>query len=1146
MQLTAYCKGQSSYGLLTKTLRVMTSSEARIHHAMKKNIIRVMKLTALILLVSCLHVTASGLAQNVTFSGSNVSLKKVFSVIKEQTGFFVFVNAELLKDTKPVTLSVKNLPLNQFLGIVLNDQGLDYSIKENTIVISREPLTTGLQPSASTYFSPPITGVVRDGEGRALEGASVKLKGTNTGTATDVNGSFALQIPEGGGILIISYVGYETVELPVSKEEEVKIVLKSKGSNVEEVVVVGYGRQKKVSLTSAVSQIKGDEITKRTVSSIEQGLQGLAPGITVLDRGGSPGRSNASVRVRGLTTFNIAAEDMTGGFDLSKNDALVIVDGIEQRLTDINPVDIETISILKDASSTAIYGSRATNGVILITTKRAKEGRVVVNYNGYYALQKSINNPEMMDLESYMRMQVVAYTNAGATVPARYTEESIQAWITATDREKYPLPNTWYQTMLRTAPQTSHSVAVAGGNDMFKARLSVRYQDQQGILPNFDNKIREIRVNTDYNVSKKIKVSADANYRYNYSITPYSPFEVYQRMLHGTLWAVPKYADGTYGLSPGGFNPLMYAELAGTAKQYTDYVIGNVKGDWEIVNGLNLSAQYSARMQFISQKNFRNAFTNTDKNTNNTHTVNNNTLTEVRNSLREYTLNTLLAYEKEFGNHDVKALAGYSEIYNRQNSISAYRERFFNNDVQSLQQGTNDGTRNNDGTDGEFGLKSYFGRINYAYDNKYLFEANARYDGSSKFIEGKQYGFFPSFSAGWRISQEAFWDNLINTVNEFKIRGSWGKTGNQAVSLYSYYDALTTVPYTFGGTPAQGYRQTSLSNEDLSWESTTQTDIGLDAQLFRGRVNVTIDYYRKLTEQILMNLPISAIVGLPAPPQNAGSVENKGWEFAISYRNGNEFRYDIGANFSMNKNEVVSLAKTGPYIVGPDIDPRFIIQEGLPINAMWGYLTDGLFQTEDEINRYGVTYAPNTKPGDVKYVDRNGDGMINGDDMTVIGLSFPKYIFGLTANLGYKNFELSMLFQGAAKADTRLAGALSEMGNQEGFTHKIYTNDYWTPENPNARFPRPVKFDFRNVATSDRWVFNGSYVRLKNIQLAYNLPVKFISNVNMSRASVYIAATNLLTISKLNEWNIDPEAESGRLQYYPQTGLYTFGVNIQF
>lgn len=617
-------------------------------------------------------------------------------------------------------------------------------------------------------------------------------------------------------------------------------------------------------------------------------------------------------------------------------------------------------------------------------------------------------------------------------------------------------------------------------------------------------------------------------------------------MLHGSLWAVPKYADGTYGLSPQGHNPLMYAEIGGTNKQYTDYVIGNVKGEWEIFKGLKFSTQYNARMYFVSQKNFQNAFTNTDKNTNITQAAPNNSLTEVRNSSREYTLNSILTYENVFRKHDVKALAGYSEIYNKQTAISAYRERFFNNDVQSILQGTNDGTRNNDGADGEFGLRSYFGRVNYAYDNKYLFEANARYDGSSKFIKGKQYGFFPSFSAGWRISQEAFWANLKNAVNELKIRGSWGKTGNQAVGLYSYYDALTAVPYTFGGAPAQGYRPTSLANEDLSWEATTQTDIGIDAQLLQKHLSITIDYYRKLTDKILMNLPISAIVGLPAPPQNAGSVENKGWEVAINYRNGKQFRYDIGANFSINKNKVVSLAKTGPYIVGPDIDPRFIIQEGLPINAMWGYLTDGLFQTEEEITKYGATYAPNTKPGDVKYIDRNGDGMINADDMTMIGLSFPKYIFGLTANLGYKNFELNILFQGAADMDTRLAGALTEMGNQEGFTHKVYTNNYWTPENPNARFPRPVKFDFRNFATADRWVINGSYLRLKNIQLAYNLPAILISKANMSGASVYVAATNLLTISKLNEWNIDPEQESGRLQSYPQTGLYTFGVNIQF
>ena len=990
-----------------------------------------------------------------------------------------------------------------------------------------------------------VTGTVTNSSDRSpVIGATVSIKGTTTGTNTDATGKFSIEASPGQTI-VISSVGFSEYLVKVGKNTSLTISLESTSSELSNVVVVGYGTQKKTSLTNSVAQISGSELTRRPVSNVQQSLQGLAPGITVLDRGGSPGRSSATIRVRGITTFNINSAS-TSGYDLGKNDALVIVDGIEQRLTDINPDDIESISVLKDASSTAIYGSRATNGVILITTKRAKGNKLTVNYNGYYASQKSINNPKMMDLESYMRMQVIAYTNAGALLPDRFKESSIQTYITTNDREKYPLPNTWFQTMLHTAPQLNHSFSVAGGNDVIKARMSLRYLDQGGIVTNFEDKIRELNVNTDLIASQKIKFSANLTYRYNQSQVPtIDPFNFF---LHGSLWAVPKYADGTYGLSPQGNNPLMYTEIGGNSKQYADYLLGNVKGEWEILKGLKFSTQFAARMTFTNQKNFANSYTNLDKNTNITKVVANNSLTEVRNNLREYTLNNLLTYENSFGKHDIKALVGYSQIDNTQTFLSAYRERFYNNDVQSIGQGTNDGTKSNSGNDAEFGLRSYFARINYAYDGKYLLEVNGRYDGSSKFTGDKRYSVFPSFSAGWRVSEEKFWKSIHETINDLKIRGSYGSTGNQSVDLYSYYASLGLTTYNFGGLPVTGYRPTTLANAELGWETTTQTNFGIDATFLNNRLSVTVDYYKKLTSDILLNLDIPATVGLNAPPQNAGSVENKGIEFSASYRSQNNkpgLHYNISGNFSINNNKVVDLKGTGPYITGSDIDPRYIIKTGLPVNTLWGYKTAGLFQTADEISKY-PTLAANSKPGDVKYLDLNSDGKIDANDMTNIGSSFPKYTFGLNGDFTFKNFELNFLFQGAAKVDARIAGALAEMGNQEGFTHEIYTNNYWTPDNPGARFPRPLKFDLRNVATSDRMVFDGSYVRLKNVQLGYSLPQGLIRKASLNRATVYVSATNIFTISKLNEWNLDPEVESGRAVYYPQTALYTFGINLQF
>jgi TonB-linked SusC/RagA family outer membrane protein len=1064
---------------------------------------------------------------------------------------------------RPLGLRYKKVNINSYLVLserkgkkvaFAEDQALPEPTSNQEAIPPAEaalktPTASVLTVAKVAAVADPITGTVKSQTGETLPGINVVIKNTTKGTSTDANGKFTLDAPT-NAVLVFSGIGFATQEVPVNGRSRLDITLAVDNKQLDEVVVVGYGTQKRNSLTNSVAQIGAEEIARRPVSNIQQSLQGQLPGVTVLDQGGSPGRSNTAIRVRGITTFNINGINGTSGYDLGKNDALVIVDGIEQRLSDINPDDIETISILKDAASTAIYGSRATNGVVLVTTKRAKGSKVQVEYNGYYAVQNSINKPQMMGLEDYMRLQVVAYTNAGSALPARFTEQSIQAYITATDREKYPLPNTWFQTVLRAAPQQNHTIAVSGGTESLRTRLSLRYQDQDGIVPHYASKIGEIRLNTDYTISPKLRVSGDINYRYNYSLaaTALEPNPL-NNFFHGSLWAVPKYADGTYGLSTQGNNPLMYAEIGGDSKRFTDYLAGYVKADWEIVDGLTFSTQLAGRGFFTQEKNFANSYVNVDKNTNITKTVANNTLNENRNTLREYTLISLLTYERSLGSHNLKGLLGYSQIGNTQTNLNAYRERFFNNDIQSISQGANDGTKSNSGFDAVYGLRSYFGRLNYDYNGKYLAEVNGRYDGSSKFTGQKQYSFFPSFSAGWRLSKENFWQGLQKTVNDLKVRGSWGITGNQSVNLYSYYAALTASGYDFNGAAVQGYRQTTLANTNLGWESTTQLDLGLDASFLRNRMNLTVDYYRKLTSDILLNLDIPATVGLIAPPQNAGSVENKGWEFSLNYRgakNTSGFQYNLGANFSINTNTVVDLKGTGPYIFGSDIDPRYIIAVGLPINTLWGYKTDGLFQTQQQITEYKATYAANTLPGDVKYVDLNGDGKIDANDMTNIGNSFPKYTFGLNSNVSFRNFELNLLFQGAAKVDTRLAGALAEMGNQEGFTHTIYTNNYWTPDHPDARFPRPRKFDLRNVATSDRLVIDGSYLRLKNVQLAYSLPTPLASKIRANRVRVYASATNVFTISKLNEWNLDPEAGSGRAVYYPQTALYTLGLNLQF
>jgi TonB-linked SusC/RagA family outer membrane protein len=983
------------------------------------------------------------------------------------------------------------------------------------------------------FLSWHISGKVLSANGEPIIGANVFIKGAKAGVSTDEKGSFSIQVPETKGILVFSSIGYTTREIPFAGPGLINVTLEEEYNSLQQIVVVGYGTQKKVSLTGSVATVKGEDLRKRTVSNIQQALQGQVAGLTVLDQGSGPGKTNMALRVRGITT-------------LGANEPLVIVDGIEQRLADINPEDIESISVLKDASSTAIYGSRAANGVVLVTTKRAKSGKVSVTYDGYYASQQSNNNPVHMGLEDYMRLQNVAWTNSsGAPI---YTEAYIKEYVNATDRLKYPLPNTWYQTVLHKAPQLSHSLSINGGGESLKARLSLRYQDQDGIIPTSDAKISEVRLNTDYKVSSKINIATDVNYRYNNILSPIDENAVFNHMLQTSEWTVPKYPDGTYGISSDGKNPLLDAELAGTSRTAEDYLTGNIKGDWEILKGLKLTTQLGARLIGTNGKNFRNRYEVRDYYDPTIVTLSQpqNRLNEIRNNVQEYTINNLLNYSTSIGDHQLNMLAGYSQIENKGTSLNAFRQGFYSNDIQSISLGANDATKDNSGSEYQWGLRSYFGRFNYSYKNKYLFEANGRYDGSSRFINANRYSFFPSFSAGWRISEEKFWSALHNSVNELKVRGSWGKTGNQAVGLYSYLKTLSLTTYSFNGVVAPGYTQTRMANQDLTWETTTQSNIGVDAQFLNNRLSLSVDYYNKKTDGILLNLPVPGTLGLLPAPQNAGRMDNKGWEFLLTSNNKfGELGFNANFNFNVNNNNVVDLAGTGPYITGGN-ETRYLTGVGYPINSFWGYKTDGLFQTKEEILNY-PTMRSGIEPGDVKFVDLNNDGKITADDMTYLGRSYPKYTFGTNLNFTYKNFGLNMLFQGVSGNKTRIGGAIIEMGIWGGFTHELITGNYWTPENPNARFPRPLKYDLRNIVMSDRDLENGAYLRMKNIQLSYRLPSSLIQKVGVERMSIYVSGTNLLTFSKLNEWNVDPETvPGGRTEAYPQTSLYTFGVSLQF
>jgi TonB-linked SusC/RagA family outer membrane protein len=981
---------------------------------------------------------------------------------------------------------------------------------------------------AITFAQVKISGEVKDAKGAVIPGVSVNLKRSRAGTTTNQEGKYSIST-RGQGVLVFTNIGYITQEINLEGKTTINIVLDSAITSMDEVTVVGYGTQKKTSLTSAVADIKGEDLNKRSVANAQQALQGLAPGVTVMDRGGYPGVSDVSIRVRGITT-------------LSGNDPLVIVDGIEQPLRDINPADIESIAVLKDAASTAIYGSRAANGVVLVTTKRAKSGKVAVNLNSYYAVQKVIYNPKQMGMRDYMVMQNVAYVNAGASAP--FPDSLINVWVNATDRIKYPLVNDWINVMFSPAPQQNHTLNVSGGTDRMKSLLSVNFFDQDGVIPNSHSRQPGIRFNTDFKVSNKITLSGDFNYRLKDYHQPTYAENSIKYMWASSNFAVPRYPDGTYGLSSDGISPLVQDELRGLSYFKNNFGVANLKADIEILKGLKFQTQYGLTLNGLNQKIFSNAYTIRDyyDPTIIRQQVTTNSLTETRDYSQQSTWNNLLTYEISAGKHSFKALAGYSQVANKYNYLSATRKDFYNNDVQSLSQGSL-ASRDNTGYESAWGLRSYFGRFNYNYAEKYFIELNGRYDGSSRFTGKDRYSFFPSVSGAWRISKENFWNDLSSAVNEFKIRGSWGKTGNQSVGLYSYLETLSALNYNFGGTPVQGLYQSTDANANLTWETTTQSDIGLDAAFLNGKLNVTFDYYKKMTEGILLYLPIPLTIGLNAPPQNAGNVENKGWELGISYRSAiKDFHFGLGFNISNVNNKITSLAGTGPYITQDNYWVTTIQKVGIPINSYMGYKTAGFFKTQQEVDAY-PTLFPGTKPGDLKYLDVNKDGILNSSDMVPVGSDIPHFTFGLNMNFDYKNFDMNVFFQGVGKAQAMIGEA---SGNIEWQSFVMdFEKDYWTPTNTNAKFPRPEAFADKNWVNSDFWLINSAYLKLKNIQLGYTLPSLLTQRINIQKLRLYVAKSNVFTISKVNKWGMDPEFNTS-MREYPQLSLTTVGINLTF
>jgi TonB-linked SusC/RagA family outer membrane protein len=988
-----------------------------------------------------------------------------------------------------------------------------------------------------------ITGKITDDQGQPVQGASVGLKITGAGTVTGEKGTYSITIPASTKELVFSSVGYVPQEVALGTGLVINITLQKDVAGLNTVVVVGYGTQKKANLTGSVSVIGSEQMERRPNVSASNALQGLAPGVTVTSQTGAPGGDAGRIRIRGMNSF--------GG---SSNNPLVIIDGVAGSMDDIDVNLIESISVLKDAASSAIYGSRAANGVILITTKRGKE-KLAVNYRGYVGKQTPTAIPKVTDGLTYMKVFNDASMNDNNI--KIYSDQNIEDF-----RKKYaenPSNYDWQDAILQgTGLTNSHFISLSANSGIVRVTPSLSYVDQEGIIKNTNFKRYIFRNNLDITPSSKL------NIRFDVAVTNKNRTQIADE---GTIWNylgrmptnIPirnagKWSDGWVKI-----NPVGYIEDGGNRKTNNLEFYGNLSVNYKPTDWLSFTGMFAPR--YLTRN--AHAFTKSVMTyyEDGSEAGAGNTFTDLTESAARYFYGTYqfqTTAQKKFNGHNFSLMAGTSRETYDEKILSGYRRDFVYNNYEQLTAGADNGTKDNNGAQYQWVLVSAFGRFNYDYKSKYLFEANMRYDGTSRFINNNQWAAFPSFSAGWLISEEPFMNSLKSTVKLLKVRASWGKLGNQNIgsSYYPFAESLSLGSASFNGNIYQMITQTTLSNPNLRWEETAMKGIGVDANLF-NKLSLTFDVYDKRTDGILLKLNTSQLTGLASPYQNAAVVSNKGWEVSARYDNKwGDFTLGVGANLSDINNRILDMK-------GQSSGDLLRQTQGYAINSIYGYIANGLYQSAAEIAA-GPIQIGTLKPGDVKYVDFAGgtstdgkaipDGKITDADKQIIGSTIPRYTYGGTIDLGWKGFRLSTLLQGVGKVDGYL-NSHYVIPAVNSSSIKPWQLDYWREDNKGASLPRVSLTSTNNTQNSTLWMRSAAYFRVKNVQLGYDIAKAFLNRAGIQSAFIYVNAQNVLTRTKFYqgydpEINFDASASDGVSlgggNYYPQVKVFTFGVDFKF
>ncbi|HET7118986.1 MAG TPA: TonB-dependent receptor [Hanamia sp.] len=1104
----------------------------------------VMKLTAILLLSACLQVSATGFSQNITLSEKNVTLQKVFKQIHKQTGYQFFYEDEMLDKVGRISINVKDAPLEKVLAICFKDAPFTYSVENNAITVRPKNVDVVLQPQLLAINN--IHGTIKDDKGNPLVGVSVIVKGTTKGTSTNTNGSFSIDA-NAGDVLEFSFVGYQKKSIRVGNNTDINVVMEIEAMIGNEVVVVGYGTQKKADLTGSVSTVDFDKqsMASRAISNVSTALAGLASGIRVRQDNGLPSDDNiADLSIRGVGSLNISSAP------------LVVIDGVVGNINSISPNDVASVSVLKDAASAAIYGSRASNGVILITSKTGKgmNGKVNFSYDNYVGSKSPTLLPDWVNNTiDYMKLNNMVQVNSGQA--PWYSDDEIAEWQKGmvTDPISYPSTNWWKAITQRDVVQ-NHSISARGGSEKVNFYTAMDYYKDEGMIPNSAFHRLNFLNNLSYKVNNWLKLGS----KVSYISSKADPVEVddiftWFRALNPAM--VPQLPDGRYGGAQlenqtSNNNPLRIAQQE-RGEANGNRFQGQIFGVVTPLQGLSITARYSTDIfQQLSWSgseptdiwDFK-ADAIVSNNSGNTKILTNSFAKNERQ-----VIDLFADYTKAVGKNHGHLLVGYNQEYYKSQGFSGTRQDLLSYQTPVLDAATGEIT-NLTGSASDYALRSFFGRLNYDYDGKYLLQADLRYDGSSKFAPDHRWGLFPSASAGWMISRENFFQPLQTVFTNFKLRASYGELGNNGIGNYDWQNFYSVVKYPFNETAVSALVFNAFGNPTITWESTAITNIGIDTRLF-DKLDLTLNYYNKLTKNILANSPIPGTNGgITAPRVNSARVRNSGFEADARYgQRLGKLNVSASLNFAYNKNRIVSYK--GDFIE-PHGQNAGAWTEGYPIGVFWVREVDHIIQTQKEVDdlvAQGYTFSPGTPgPGDFLYKDVNRDKKIDDNDRVLTGNPIPLYTYGGSITLNYAGIDFSVYFDGVGKWDRYVNSAVYALShNITGYEYPVSYLNMWSPTNTHTNIPKVYAANQVNNQVSNFFLYKAGYLKIRSLQLGYSLPGNIIRRLKLNKVRLFVNLENYFTLTK---WPyLDPEMEPSTNDdaSYPLGKIASAGLQVSF